>query len=132
MVSRVIVAEEMATLPDAVTMILPPLDSFPLDGLVTFIAADACCMARNTLAVSWTSDNTCIKGQRAHDNALTRMIFMKVSAVVLSNGSLDAIPAWKRDIIAISQRTRSEEEMSYIGEEYVQFPFIFQGLFAHS
>jgi len=41
----------MKHLPDAVTMILPPLNSFPLEGLVTFIAVDACCMARNTLAL---------------------------------------------------------------------------------
>lgn len=46
------IIREIATLPDAVKIILPPLNSFPLDGLVTFIAADACRMARNTLESS--------------------------------------------------------------------------------
>jgi hypothetical protein len=86
----------IATLPDAVKIILPPLNSFPLEGLVTFIAADACRMARNTLEISWISDIILVKHmwQQTHDKALTRMTFMKVFAVVLSKGSLVAIPAW--------------------------------------
>ena len=36
-------------------MMLPPLNTFPLRGSVTFIAADAYFMARNTLAAIWTS-----------------------------------------------------------------------------
>ena len=45
-----------ADVPDAVRMILPPLNSLPRDGFVFFIAAEPCFTARKHLQVDSATD----------------------------------------------------------------------------
>lgn len=76
-------------------MMLPPLSSLPFVEFVCFIAFDACWIAMKALERSISHLFYGIEEQvdKTYESAFTLMTFMKVSFVVSSSASLDAMPA---------------------------------------
>ena len=72
-------------------MMLPPLNSLPREGLVVFMAAEACLTARKQLVIGQRTEQANAEG--THESAFTRMTSMNCSGVMSQSGVAVAMPA---------------------------------------